>query len=107
MKIVFTLQAQRDLKNIYEYLAYTLQVPDSAHVIYQKIIQTAHSLESMPRRNPLYKGEPWHSKGVRFIPAKNYLLFYTINPTADTVTIFRILYGGMDINRQLSEPSDL
>ncbi len=106
MKIVYTFQAQQDLKNIYEYIAYSLLVPDTARNMYQQIIQNARSLENMPERNPLYKEEPWHSQGVRFIPVKNYLLFYTVNNETNTVSIARILYGGMDINRQLEETID-
>lgn len=103
MKIVYTLQAQQDLKNIYEYISYSLLAPDTARSMYQKIIQSARSLESMPERNPLYKDEPWHSQGVRFLPVKNYLLFYVVNKQTSTVSISRILYGGMNVSRQLEE----
>lgn len=103
MNIVYTLQARQDLKNIYEYIASSLLAPDTARSMYQKIIQSARSLESMPERNPLYKEEPWHSRGIRFAPVKNYLLFYTVSNKTHTVFIFRILYGGMDISRQLDE----
>ena len=106
MKIVYTFQAQQDLKNIYEYIAYSLLVPETARNMYQQITQSARSLESMPERNPLYKEEPWYSQGVRFVPVKNYLLFYTVNSETNTVPIARILYGGMDINRQLEETID-
>ena len=70
MKIVYTLQAQQDLKDIYEYIAYSLQNPDAARNLYQKIIQSVYSLKSMPERNPLYKEEPWHSRGLRFYQLK-------------------------------------
>lgn len=103
MKIVYTLQAQQDLKDIYEYIAYSLQNPDVARNLYQKIIQSVYSLKSMPERNPLYKEEPWHSRGLRFVPIKNYLLFYTVNQETQVVSIARILYGGMNIVNQLKE----
>ena len=106
MKIVYTFQAQQDLKNIYEYIAYSLLVPDTARNMSRQIMQSVRSLETMPERNPLYKEEPWHSQGVRFIPVKNYLLFYTVNNETHTVSIALILYGGMDINRQLEETID-
>lgn len=106
MKIVYTFQAQQDLKNIYEYIAYSLLVPDTARNMSRQIMQSVRSLETMPERNPLYKEEPWHSQGVRFIPVKNYLLFYTVNNETHTVSIVRILYGGMDINHQLEETND-
>ena len=37
MKIVYTFQAQQDLKNIYEYIAYSLLVPDTARNMSQQI----------------------------------------------------------------------
>ena len=79
MKIVYTFQAQQDLKNIYEYIAYSLLVPDTARNMSRQIMQSVRSLETMPERNPLYK---------------------------EAVSIARILYGGMDINRQLEETID-
>lgn len=103
MNIVFSLQAQQDLKNIYEYINYSLLAPNTANSIYQEIIRNARSLEFMPERNPLYKEDPWYSQGVRFVPVKNYLLFYIVNNETDTVSIARILYGRMDISRQLEE----
>ena len=106
IKIVYTFQARQDLKNIYEYIANSLHAPDTARNMYWQIIQSARSLESMPERNLLYKEEPWHSQGVRFIPVKQYLLFYTVNNETHTVSIVRILYGGMDINHQLEETND-
>ena len=52
-------------------------------------------------RNPLYKDEPWRSQGLRFLPVTKYLILYTTD--AETVTVARILYGGMDVSRQLEE----
>ena len=101
MNIVYSHQARQDLKNIYEYIAYSLLEPETAQKMYQRIIESARSLELMPERNPLYKDEPWHSRGLRFLPVKNYLLLYTVGKATNTVSIVRILYGGMDISRQL------
>ena len=33
-------------------------------------------LDTMPNRNRLYEEEPWHSRGLRFFPVGNYLVFY-------------------------------
>lgn len=107
MRIVYALRAQQDLKEIYEYIACSLHASDTARSIYQRIIQGAHSLETMPERNPLYKEEPWHSQGIRFLSVKSYLLFYTVNKEKNAVFIARILYGGRDISRQLEESAEL
>lgn len=103
MRIVYTDQARQDLKRIYEYIAYSLQSPQVARKMYQRLTRSARSLEYMPERNPLYREQPWREQGVRFLPVQNYLLFYTVNQETNTVTITRILYGGMDISRQLEE----
>lgn len=106
MKIVYTFQAQQDLKNIYEYIAYSPLVP------VQPAICAGRSYKAHVLLNPCRSGirfmkeEPWHSQGVRFVPVKNYLLFYTVNNETHTVSIARILYGGMDINCQLEETID-
>ena len=106
MKIVYTNTARRDLREIYEYIAYTLLVPNTAKAISETIMREVRSLESLPERNPLYQDEPWHSQGVRFLRVKNYLAFYTVNPDADTVSVARIMYGGRNISRQLEETSE-
>ena len=103
MRIVYTETARQDLRDIYEYIAYTLLVPSVARDMAERIMETVRTLEVMPERNPLYKDEPWHSMGVRFVPVRNYLVFYTINTTTETVSIVRIMYGGRDISRQLEK----
>ncbi len=103
MKIVYTHTALSDLRDIYEYVAFTLLVPQTARSLTEKIMTEVRSLEEYPERNPLYKDEPWRSQGVRFLPVKSYLVFYTINREAETLSIARIMYGGRDIRRQLEE----
>ena len=38
-----------------------------------------------------------------FFSVDNYLVFYLRDETQNTVSIVRIMYGGRDIRRQLSE----
>jgi toxin ParE1/3/4 len=57
MKIVYTFKAKQDLRNIYDYIAFTLLVPDAAKNTVERIMTTVRSLESIPERNPLYKNE--------------------------------------------------
>ncbi len=106
MKIVYTHTARQDLREIYEYIAYTLLVPETARSLTDKIMSEVRSLEDFPERNPLYRDEPWRSQGIRFLPVKNYLVFYTVKMEAETVSIARIMYGGRDISRQLEETTE-
>ncbi len=102
-KIVYTAGAKRDLKNIYEYIAYNLLVPETAARQTQRIMKEIRSLDNMPMRFRLYDEEPWHSAGLHFFPVDNYLVFYLPDESRKTVNIVRIMYGGRDIRRQLSE----
>ena len=103
MKIGYTNTARQDLKGIYEYIAHTLLAPDTAKAISEKILKEVRTLENLPERNPLYRDEPWHSRGVRVLRVKNYLIFYTVNPDTAIVSVARIMYGGRDVSRQLEE----
>lgn len=101
--IIYTAGARRDLKNIYEYIAYSLLVPETAAAQTQRIMKGIRSLGEMPMRFRLYDEEPWHSAGLRFFPVDNYLVFYLPDESENKVSIVRIMYGGLDIGRQLEE----
>lgn len=103
MKIIYSQAARKDLREIYEYIAYSLLAAQTAKAISEQIMKEIRSLENMPERNPLYQEEPWHSQGVRSLRVKNYLVFYTVSRDTDAVRIARIMYGGRDISRQLEE----
>ena len=95
--IVYTAQARQDLRDIYEYIAFELLAPENAAGQTQRIMKTIRSLEEMPMRHQLYGEEPWHSRGIRFLPVDNYLIFYLPEEPQNTVNIVRIMYGGRDV----------
>lgn len=99
--IVYTAGAKHDLRNIYEYIAYDLLVPETAEGQIQRIMKEIRTLGEMPMRFRLYEEEPWYSVGLRLFPVDNYLVFYLPDESKNTVSIVRIMYGGRDIRRQL------
>ena len=101
--VVYSSEARQDLRDIYEYIAQELLEPDTAAGQTNRIMKAARSLEQMPMRHRLYEEEPWHSQGLRFLPVDNYLIFYLPDETNNIVNIIRIMYGGRDVKRQLSE----
>lgn len=66
--IVYTAQARQDLRDIYEYMSLELLAPENAAGQAQRIMKMIHSLEEMPMCHQLYGEEPWHSRGIRFLP---------------------------------------
>lgn len=103
-KVVYTEQAERDLRNIFEYVANNLLVPEVARSQLRRILDAVAKLKDMPFRYHLYEKEPWHSKGLRVLPIDNYLAFYLPVEAKMIVAVIRIMYGGRDIEEQLRQP---
>ena len=91
------------MKNIHRYISESLVEPEIAAKLTNKIMKEIRSLDEMPQRYKLYEDEPWHSRGLRTLPVNNYLIFYLANEEKAVVTVIRIIYGGRDISKQLSE----
>ena len=102
-QIFYTNSAKQDLKSIYRYISESLVEPEIASKITNRIMKEIRSLNEMSQRHRLYESEPWHSRGLRILPVNNYLIFYIANEETTIVTVIRIIYGGRDISKQLSE----
>lgn len=101
-EIRMTLQAKTDLRGIYEYIAFDLQSPQNAAGQLDRLEENIASLAQLPERFRVYNKEPWHSRNLRIMPVNNYLVFYIPNHEDGIVTIIRVMYGGRDIDKQLS-----
>lgn len=101
--VLFTDTARSDLKGIHEYISSVLLAPEAAVNTTRGILASAKALSSMPKRNPVYREEPWKSLEVHFTTFKNYMVFYKVDDATLTVTVARIMYGGRDISTQLNE----
>lgn len=102
-KIVSTKQTDNDLRAIYEYIAFTLLVPEVAVGQLERIEKGIMMLEEMPNRFRMYEEEPWHSRGLRWMPVDNFIVFYIPRDEDTTVTVIRVLYGGRNMNEQLTD----
>ena len=94
-------QAKQDLRDIYEYIAFSLLEPGIARNLKNRIVDGLKSLREMPCRYPVYQEEPWKSRGLRRINIGNYSGFYLV--TEKAVYVIRIVYGGRDIITILNE----
>ena len=102
-KIKITDQADVDIRNIYEYIAYELQSPENAASQLNRSEKFIMTLDQMPDRFRLYDREPWKSRGLHIVPVDNYCVLYIVDDTDMTVSIMRVMYGGRDINTQLDK----
>lgn len=100
-KVVYTEQAEHDLRSIYEYIAFALFEPEIARKQVKRILDSVATLSQMPLRCPLYEHEPWRSRELRALRVDHYLAFYLPIEAKKTVAILRMMYGGRNLEEQL------
>ena len=86
--------AREDLKDIYNYIAYSLKAGNTAAKQTDRIRKGIRSLDAMPERHRVVEWEPWASLGMRRMPVDNYDL---VDKEKHTVTVVRIFYGGRNV----------
>ena len=69
-------QADRDLREIFENIAFELQSPENASGQLDRLEEQILSLDTMPERYRKYEKEPWKSRGLRVLPVDNYVVLY-------------------------------
>lgn len=95
--------AERDLRSIYEHIAYTLGSKINAAGQLKRLKEEIFSLETMPESYRAYEKEPWHSRGLRVMRVDNYVVFYIPYEDRHTVEVIRVMYGGRDTDTQLNQ----
>ena len=100
-EVSIAMQARLDMKMIYEYIADTLMEPVTAEKQYTRIEKAVYKLDQMPERFRRYEKEPWRSRNLRVMPVDNYNVFYIVNNTKRTVTVFRIMYNRRNTDKEL------
>ena len=101
--VEISIQADADLRGIFEYIAFTLLSAENAIGQLNRLEDSIMGLNQMPERSREYEKEPWHSRRMRWMPVDNYLVYYIPNKDAGIVTIIRVMFAGRDVDRQLAE----
>jgi len=95
-KIEITIKAKKDMREIYAYLAYNLDEPNTADKLLDKIEEGILSLKHMPLRCAVEQDEQLRLGNLRKLIVGNYLIFYIVNEKTAMVFIVRILYSRRD-----------
>ena len=98
-KVEITEAALEDMKQIYDYIAYTLLSPGNAMKQYNRIADRILTLDTMPERVRVMDSEPEYRKGIRRMLVDNYSVFYVIK--GDRVIVTDVLYSASDIRGRL------
>lgn len=94
--------AKNDLREIFEYIAFSLLSPENAVSQLERLEKSIFQLDSMPRKFRLFDQEPWKSHGVRIMPVDNFVVFYIPKEEIKTVTVLRVMYGRRNIDKKIS-----
>lgn len=100
-RIELSEQADKDLRNIFFYIAINLYSPDNAKRQLDRLIKGIASLDEMPERYRRYEEEPWYSRGLRVLPIDNYVVLYIPNIEDRAVEIVSVMYSGRNISEQM------
>ena len=93
--IIFTRPAQRDIRQIGDYLRDVAGVAVARRWV-EEIIETTESLREMPARQ---RERVELMAGLRSIPFRDYMIFYRI--ATETVHILRVVHGARNITAKL------
>lgn len=96
-QLSYSAEALRDLRDIFEYIAFELKEPATARAQVGRIRDNIRSLDAFPKRNRAIDWEPWVTRGVRQMPVDNFIVYYIPDDNNRTVHILRIFYGKRDI----------
>ena len=100
-EVVISEQAEKDLRAIYEYIAFEKQSPETASSLLLRLEEQILKLDEMPQRFREYEEEPWKSRGLRVMPVENYMVCYIPRDEYERVYVIRVFYSGRNIDKQL------
>lgn len=94
--------AEEQLREITDYIRFTLQAPDTAMKMLDILAEEIFSLNQFPNRVLLTDEEPWRSQGIRKLLVKNFLVYFWVDEEAKKVQVIGIVYARRDQRHQLS-----
>lgn len=101
--IIITPDAASDMIQLKNYIAYTLQVPETAVKYIRSIRKEIEKLDTLPGAIALVSDEPWHSRGVKRKIFKNFYIYFRIDEDTNRVYILNVIYARRNQLNALSE----
>ena len=102
-QIIVTPDAEADLSELRDYIANVLRSPETARSYLHHLRKEIGSLSEMPARIKAVDEEPWHSRGIRKLIVKHFLVYFRIVEEEKTVYILNVIYARRDQLRILEQ----
>ena len=100
-KVIVMPSAEEDIKGIIRYISADLQNPKAALEHFELFNEALKSLEMMSKRNPISKLDVLRQRHLRLLPMGNYDAIYRVFEDSSTVEVYRVLYGRMDLEKEM------
>ena len=101
--VKITSQAEEQIHEIAHYISHELKSPNAALHLLDTLEDTFSSLIQFPHRITIVNDEPWHSKGIRRLPVKNFFIYFWIDEDNMKVQITAGIYSKRDQLQQLAK----
>ena len=101
--VKITTQAEEQLREIRDYIAIELKVPDIAMKWIRMMAEKIEQLRNNPARIKLTEEEPWRSEGVRRMPVKNYYIYFWVDEANKIAQVIGVVYQKREQRRQLEK----
>lgn len=95
-EVKLTAQAIGQIGETVQYISKTLQEPETARKWADTLQHEIGKLDIMPSRYPFTEEEPWHTRGIRKMPVRNFLVYYLIDEGKKVVWVTAVIYGRRD-----------
>ncbi len=91
--VILSTETSQDINKATDYIIHNLHNSSAAHSFNKLVIATANNLSFLPERHPIIDDDFLQLHQIRYVPIKNYLLFYQIQESTKTIYIVRFLYA--------------
>lgn len=102
-KVIVTPDAEADLAEIRDYIAYTLMVPETAKDYLEDLKTEIKNLAHIGNSIAPVPDEPWHSRGLRKVIAKRFYIYYIADDKSSTIYVMNVIYTARDQIKALKE----
>ncbi len=75
-EVIITPEAENDLDRLFAYIALELKAPETAFNYAHDIRAELSTLRNTPKRFRIVDDEPWHSRKLRRMNARNFAAFF-------------------------------
>lgn len=99
--VVYLPTAQQDLVEIVTYITRELGNSQAAKRLATELVAVSDSLKNMPYRRRVYVPLRPLAHEYRALRVENYLMFYWVDESAQSVTIARVIYAKSDVLHRL------